>query len=73
VQALVAGRIEPGPRGLPQAGQAVRKGEVLAYVRAAGAPIELANQAAQLAELRAARSLADKRLARLRPHTLYNI
>jgi cobalt-zinc-cadmium efflux system membrane fusion protein len=66
VQALVAGRIEPGPRGLPQAGQAVRKGEVLAYVRSAAAPIEQANQAAQLAELRAARSLADKRLARLR-------
>ena len=66
VQALVPGRIEPGPRGLPQAGQTVRKGEVLAYVRAAAAPIEQANQAAQLAELRAARSLADKRLARLR-------
>ena len=66
VQALVAGRIEPGPRGLPSIGQAVRKGEVLAHVRASAAPIERANQAAQLAELRAAHALADKRLARLK-------
>ena len=32
VQPTLAGRIEPGPRGLPSVGQAVRKGEVLAYV-----------------------------------------
>lgn len=66
VQPLNAGRIEPGPRGLPSAGQAVRKGEVLAYVVSSSAPIERANQAANLAELRAAKALADKRLARLR-------
>ena len=65
VQALNAGRIEPGPRGLPHPGQAVRKGEVLAYVASTAAPIERANQAAQLAELRAAKDLADKRSARL--------
>ena len=65
VQALNAGRIEPGPRGLPNAGQAVRKGEVLAYVVSSAAPIERSNQAAQLAELRAAKALADKRIARL--------
>ena len=65
VQPLNAGRIEPGPRGLPNPGQTVRKGEVLAYVVASTAPIERANQAAQLAEMRAARSLADKRVARL--------
>jgi hypothetical protein len=65
VQALNAGRIEPGPRGLPHPGQAVRKGEVLAYVAPSAAPIERSNQAAQLAELRAARALADKRVARL--------
>jgi len=65
VQALNAGRIEPGPRGLPHPGQAVRKGEVLAYVASTAAPIERANQAAQLAELRAAKTLADKRSARL--------
>ncbi len=66
VQPMNAGRIEPGPRGLPNLGQAVRKGEVLAYVVPSTAPIERANQAAQLAELRAAKSLADKRVARLK-------
>jgi cobalt-zinc-cadmium efflux system membrane fusion protein len=66
VQALNAGRIEPGPRGLPNPGQAVRKREVLAYVVTSAAPIERSNQAAQLAELRAAKALADKRVARLR-------
>jgi membrane fusion protein, heavy metal efflux system len=66
VQPLNAGRIEPGPRGLPSAGQAVRKGEVLAYVVPSAAPIERSNQNAQLAELRAAKSLADKRVARLK-------
>ena len=65
VQPLNAGRIEPGPKGLPTPGQAVRKGEVLAYVATSTAPLERANQAAQLAELRAAKSLADKRVARL--------
>ena len=66
VQALNAGRIEPGPRGLPNPGQTVRKGEVLAYVVSSATPIDRSNQAAQLAELRAAKSLADKRLVRLR-------
>jgi membrane fusion protein, heavy metal efflux system len=66
VQPLHAGRIEPGPRGLPNAGQTVRQGEVLAYVLPSTAPIERSNQSAQLAELRAAKSLADKRVARLK-------
>lgn len=66
VQALVAGRVEPGPRGLPEPGQTVRKGEVLAYLVASAAPVERSNQAAQLAELRAAKALADRRVARLR-------
>ncbi|WP_295856275.1 HlyD family efflux transporter periplasmic adaptor subunit [uncultured Xylophilus sp.] len=66
VQALLAGRLEPGPRGLPSVGQAVRKGEVLAYVVPSAGALEQSTQAAQLAELRAARTLADKRLARLR-------
>jgi hypothetical protein len=66
VQPINAGRIEPGPKGLPSAGQAVTKGDVLAYVVPAVAPLERASQSAQLAELRAAKSLAEKRLARLR-------
>jgi cobalt-zinc-cadmium efflux system membrane fusion protein len=66
VQATTSGRLEAGPQGLPSLGQAVRKGQVLAYVVASAAPIERSNQAAQLAELRAAQALAHKRLARLR-------
>jgi membrane fusion protein, heavy metal efflux system len=66
VQSLVAGRLQAGPRGLPSVGQAVRKGEVLAYVVPAAAAIERSNQSAQLAEMNASRSLASKRLARLR-------
>ncbi len=66
VQPTQAGRLEPGPRGFPEPGQAVRKGDVLAYVVPAAGNLERAGQAAQIAELRAARSLSDKRLARLR-------
>jgi cobalt-zinc-cadmium efflux system membrane fusion protein len=65
VQALVAGRLEAGARGLPSVGQAVKKGEVLAYVVPSSGAIERSNQASALAELRAARSLAEKRVARL--------
>jgi len=66
VQPTQAGRIEPGPRGLPAPGQTVRKGEVLAYVVPSTDALERSNQTAQLAELRAAKALAEKRLARLR-------
>ncbi|RZL97944.1 MAG: HlyD family secretion protein, partial [Variovorax sp.] len=66
VQSTVAGRLMPGPRGLPVLGQTVRRGEVLAHVVPSTAPGERAGQWAQLAELRAAESLAQKRLARLR-------
>lgn len=66
VQPTTAGRVEPGPRGLPAVGQAVRKGELLAYVIPSSAPLERSVQAAQLAELRASRALAEKRLARLK-------
>lgn len=69
VQPINAGRIAPGPKGLPTAGQTVTKGDVLAYVVPAVAPLERASQSAQLAELRAAKSLAEKRLARLRDLT----
>ena len=65
VQPTLAGRLEAGPRGLPQLGQAVRKGEVLAFVRASANPIERGNQIAQTAELKARLSLAEKRATRL--------
>jgi len=52
VQAIVAGRVTPGPRGLPLPGQPVGKGEVLAYVTP-----EVGGHS---------RSLAESRLRRLR-------
>lgn len=66
VQPVQSGRIEAGPRGLPAAGQTVRKGDVLAYVIPAVGAIERSGQTAQLAELRSARALAEKRVTRLR-------
>ena len=65
VQSVHGGRVEPGPRGLPVAGQAVKKGEVLAYVRHHAEPYALGAQQAQLAELRAQRQLAEQRVQRL--------
>lgn len=65
VQAVLAGRLEPGPKGLPGVGEAVRKGEVLAYVVPTAGAIERSNQLAQQAELRAARDLAARRVERL--------
>ena len=65
VQPTIAGRLEAGPRGLPQLGQAVRKGEVLAFVRASANPIERGNQLAQTAELKARLQLAQQRATRL--------
>lgn len=66
VQAALAGRLEAGPKGLPGVGQAVRKGEVLAYVVPTAGAIERSNQLAQQAELRASRDLAARRVARLK-------
>lgn len=66
VQPMNAGRIEPGAKGLPAAGQRVAKGEVLAYILPAIGPAERGSQAAMLAELRAQQGIAEKRLARLR-------
>ena len=66
VQAALAGRLAAGPQGLPVLGQQVRKGDILAYVIPTSGAIERSNQAAQQAELQAARTLAEKRLARLK-------
>lgn len=65
VQPTQAGRLEAGPRGLPSLGQRVRRGEVLAVVRASASAIERANQQAQAAELRAQLELARRRVQRL--------
>lgn len=65
VQAVHGGRIEPGPKGLPVAGQAVKRGDVLANVRHHAEPYALGAQQAQLSELRAQRKLAEQRAQRL--------
>lgn len=65
VQSAHGGRIEAGPKGLPVAGQSVRRGEVLAWVRHHAEPYALASQQAQRTELRAARELAEQRVKRL--------
>lgn len=65
VQSVHGGRVEPGPRGLPVPGQRVGRGEVLAYVRHHAEPYAVANQQAQLSELRTQRTLAGQRLQRL--------
>jgi membrane fusion protein, heavy metal efflux system len=56
VQPTQTGRIEPGPRGLPSIGQSVKRGEVLAYVRASESATP---------ELKINLELARKKLARL--------
>lgn len=67
VQAMIPGRIEAaGRHGLPAAGSAVRKGEVLAWVVPAEGAIDRSNQQALLADLKANLSLAERRQARLR-------
>lgn len=65
VQSVHGGRVEAGPRGLPVAGQAVRQGEVLAWVRHHADPYAQAAQQAQRSELQAARELAEQRVKRL--------
>jgi membrane fusion protein, heavy metal efflux system len=66
VQSTQAGRIEPGPRGMPSVGQRVTRGEVLAYVAPAVSAVERGTQQAQIAELEAQRALAEQRAARYR-------
>jgi hypothetical protein len=65
VQASHGGRIEAGPNGLPVAGQIVRQGDVLAWVRHHADPYAQANQQAQLAELRSSKTVAEQRMHRL--------
>ncbi|MDX9706486.1 MAG: HlyD family efflux transporter periplasmic adaptor subunit [Azospira sp.] len=66
VQAMNAGRIEAPPGGIPSLGQRVKKGELLARLEPALSPLERGSQAAQAADLRAALSVAERRLARLK-------
>lgn len=65
VQSTQAGRLIPGPKGLPLIGSRVARGDILAYVEPAIGAIERGNQSAQLADLRAQLDNAKKRVARL--------
>lgn len=65
VQAPFAGRVEPGPKGLPVAGQRVEKGQVLVQVSPVAGAIERGNQQAQLVDIQSNRKLAEQRVKRL--------
>jgi hypothetical protein len=65
VQAIFAGSVVPGSKGMPLPGATVTKGDVLAYLRPISGAIERANQQAQLAELDALTAIAERNVARL--------
>ena len=65
VQAGRAGRISPGPNGLPHLGQAVRKGDTLAWLLPVAETLELGSGEAQLADLEGRITLGEQQLARL--------
>lgn len=64
VQAMFAGSVLPGPKGMPTAGRMVVKGEVLAYLRPISGAIERGNQKASLAELEAQLAIAEGKMKR---------
>lgn len=64
VQASQAGRIEPGPKGLPTLGQKVVKGQPLAYLRPQLSSLERSANLAQLAELEAQLHIAERKVQR---------
>jgi len=64
VQAMFAGSVIPGPKGMPTAGRKVAKGEILAYLRPISGAIERGNQKASLAELEAQLAIAEGKMKR---------
>jgi hypothetical protein len=65
VQAAHGGRVEPGPKGLPVAGEVVRRGDILVYLRHHTDPYARAEQEALVAELEASEQVASQRVRRL--------
>ena len=65
IQAPFQGRVEPPAKGFPALGQAVRKGEVIAYLHPLADAISLGSQRAELAEVKANLTLAQQRVARM--------
>jgi multidrug efflux pump subunit AcrA (membrane-fusion protein) len=66
VQAMFAGSLLPGPKGMPTPGRRVVQGEILAWLKPIDGAIEQANQKAALAEIEAQLSLARARATRLK-------
>lgn len=66
VQAPFQGRVEPTAKGFPVLGQAVRKGEVLAYLSPVADAISVGSQRAELAEVKANLTLAQQRVERMK-------
>ncbi|MCX7197370.1 MAG: HlyD family efflux transporter periplasmic adaptor subunit, partial [Proteobacteria bacterium] len=64
VQAPVSGRIEPGPEGLPHAGQRVARGAVLAWLVPTVGVVERSARQAELADLDARIEIARARSER---------
>lgn len=65
VQAPFAGIVEAGPAGLPLPGQAVKAGQVLAWLRPTLPPLERSARVAARAELETRLGIARQRAARL--------
>lgn len=65
VQASFAGRIEPGPRGLPSLGMRVEKGQILAYVVPSTGALERGEARGRIADYAAQLELAERKLVRL--------
>lgn len=64
VQAMFAGSVLPGPKGMPTAGRKLAKGEVMAYLRPISGAMERGNQQASLAELEAQLAIAERKMQR---------
>lgn len=69
VQAPVSGRIEPGPDGLPHAGQRVARGAVLAWLVPTVGVVERSARQAELADLDARIEIARARSERFQQLT----
>lgn len=65
VQAAQTGRIVAGPKGLPVLGQAVKAGQVLAWLEPVTSSLERGNQQAALAAIDSELQIAEQRRTRL--------
>lgn len=64
VQASQAGRVEAAPSGLPNLGQRVSKGQVLAYLRPVMTSLDRGNSQSILADIDAQLSIAERKVQR---------